>query len=135
MKRVVHPGEDFTSELDRGEPDPVGAAPASRYPAQQRDRERAVLDLTNAAQAATCAAILLDRGLAAESYRLTLLAQQLYDQADSHRLEADRAHCTKSHRDDADGDWHLGEWSQPTSMLNEAERPTATSRKETGVGP
>ncbi len=50
-----------------------------------------MLDLTDAAQVATQAAILIERGEVAENRRLTRLAQRLYASADTHRHHADQA--------------------------------------------
>lgn len=70
------------------------AGPYPPYPAEKLEREQAAFDLADAAQAATQAAILADQGEAADSRRLDLLAQQLYDRADNHRRHADQAHHT-----------------------------------------
>lgn len=91
MAQFVEPGGDFSGDLAAEDPhrDPAGLR--HPYPAGKLERERAVLDLTDAAQAATRAAILLERGETAESHRLARLAQHLYDQADTHRRHATQA--------------------------------------------
>ncbi len=58
---------------------------------EKLERERAALDLTDAAQADTQAAD-LDRDEAAESRRLTRLTQRLYANADTHHRHAGKAH-------------------------------------------
>lgn len=101
MKYFVEPGGGCAVDVDPEGPARNGAALLHPYPAGKLERERAVLDLADAAQAATRAAILHERGEDAESRRLARLAQHLYDQADTHRLHADQAHRTQRDRGNA----------------------------------
>ena len=72
------------SDLDR-------AAPFREDPADRLERELAAVDLTDAAQAATRAAIAREHGDLAASLRLSRVAQHLYDRADIHRRCAEHA--------------------------------------------
>lgn len=68
---------------DRTPPPPISADPFG-----QLEREQAVFDLADAAQADTRAATALERGDLAGSRELSRLAHYLYGRADTHRRHA-----------------------------------------------
>ena len=56
----------------------------------RRELEAAALDLSDAAQAAARAAVMVDRGSPEESMQLARLASRLYESASCHRARARR---------------------------------------------
>lgn len=85
-------GTDTSSDLVAGSAPMTAAGPSRSSPSRRAafEREEAVLDLADGAQASTRAAMMADQGGRAESDRLDHEAHQLYECADDHRRLADQ---------------------------------------------
>lgn len=109
-----------------GAMDRVPAGPFPLYPADKLEKEQAVFDLTDAAQADTRAATALERGDLAESRRLSRLAQSLYNQAETHRRHACEGQGAASQTAAATP----GEGSRSTAANRQHELPQAHTRRQ-----
>lgn len=128
MEQVVDPGSGSSlgPEPTGMDPQQIGHFPP--YPVEKR--ERAALDLTDAAQADTQAAD-LDRDEAAESRRLARLTQRLYANADTHQPPR-REGPPLGPTFDGDPIGRSGRRSRPASTTPERKLPTVVFRERQG---